>query len=62
MMTIIGAMLVLLPFTDPKDCFYEFIAIVMVLLGIPVYFVAVRGWHRPALLTKLNGQCCNSNL
>ena len=55
MMTIIGLMLVLLPFSNPKESFYEFIAIGMVMLGIPVYFVAVRGWYRPSILTTING-------
>lgn len=55
MMTVLGVLLVLLPFTKPKEAFYEFVAICVVLLGIPVYFVAVLGWHRPTVLTKING-------
>ena len=55
-MTVIGVMLVLLPFTKPKESFYEFIAVVIILSGIPVYFVAVRGWYRPPVLTRINGQ------
>lgn len=54
-MTVIGIMLVLLPFTNPKESLYEFLAIGLVLLGIPVYFVAVRGWYRPPILTRING-------
>ena len=55
-MTVVGVMLVLLPFTKPKESFYEFIAVVIILSGIPVYFVAVRGWYRPPVLTRINGQ------
>lgn len=55
MMTVVGMMLVLLPFTNPKEAFSEFAAICLVLLGIPVYFVAIRGWCRPAILTTING-------
>lgn len=55
MMTVIGTILVLLPFSNPKESFYEFAAIGIVLLGIPVYFVAVHGWYRPPVLTTING-------
>lgn len=58
-MTVIGAVLVLLPFSNPQESFYEFIAIGMVLLGIPVYFILVRGWYRPPILTTINGKCYN---
>ena len=54
-MTVIGVILVILPFSNPKESLYEFLAIGIVLLGIPVYFVAVRGWYRPAMLTTING-------
>lgn len=59
MMTVIGVMLVVLPFSNPQESFYEFVAIVIVLLGIPVYFVLVRGWYRPPILTTINGKCYN---
>jgi len=55
MMTVVGVMLVLLPFTNLEESFYEFIAVVMILCGIPVYFVVVRGWYRPPVLTRING-------
>ena len=48
-------MLVILPFSDPQEAFYEFLAMGIVLLGIPVYFVAVHGLYRPAILTTING-------
>lgn len=54
-MSVIGVMLVILPFSDYRESFYEFLAMGIVLLGIPVYFVAVRGWYRPAILTTING-------
>lgn len=55
MMTVVGIMLVVLPFTNPKEALYEFAAMMIVLLGIPVYFVAVQGWYRPAVLSTING-------
>jgi len=55
-MTISGVALVIVPFASPKDSVYQFMALGLVLLGVPVYFVAIRGFCKPKILTKLNGK------
>lgn len=54
-MSICGVVLVILPLTDPADSLYELLALGIVLLGVPVYFVAIQGYGKPHILTKING-------
>ena len=54
-MSVCGMILVVLPLTDPADSLYELIALGIVLLGVPVYFVAIQGYGKPPYLTKFNG-------
>ena len=54
-MSICGVVLVILPLTDPADSLYELMALGIVLLGVPVYFVAIQGYWKPPILTKING-------
>jgi len=55
-MTFSGIALVLVPFTSPADSLYQFMALGIVFLGVPVYFVTIRGILKPKILTKLNGK------
>ncbi|XP_065915999.1 b(0,+)-type amino acid transporter 1-like isoform X2 [Dysidea avara] len=55
-MSICGVVLVILPLTDPADSLYELMALGIVLLGVPVYFVAIQGYWKPPILTKINDQ------
>ena len=54
-MSICGVVLVILPLTDLADSLYELLALGIVLLGVPVYFVAIQGYGKPHILTKING-------
>jgi len=57
-MTISGVALVFVPFTSPSDSLYQFVALGIVFLGVPVYFVTIRGILKPKIFTKLNGKFC----
>jgi len=54
-MSVCGVILVILPLTDPADSLYELMALGIVLLGVPVYFVAIQGYGKPSFLTQANG-------
>jgi len=59
-MTVSGMALILVPFTSPSDSLYQFMALGIVFLGVPIYFVTIRGILKPKIFTKLNGKLCSN--